>query len=752
MPPLPRQRERRVVRADGFVPVEAKLHGPRLRDGLVLRGELVDKLREAADVPVVLVTSPPGYGKSTVIAQWDEEDARPFVWLSVDRADNDPAVLVTYLALALQRLGLLDPGVLGALADAAPVSDVLLPRLGRMLSRIEGPFVLVVDDADALTESAALDVLTTVADHLNEGSQLVVAARMAPRLPWGLFRTQRRLLAIGMSDLKLAPTEARALLAATGVELPAVDLAALLESTEGWAAGLYLAALSVLPLQRHGPASVLTGGESLMAEYLRDELLDDLPADWLSFLIQSSVLSRMSGSACDRVLARTGSGQILRELQRSNLFIVRLDDKDEWYRYHHLFAGMLRAELQRRKPAVVPLLHSRASRFCEDIGDIGEAVRHAQAAHEIDRAAQLVWSQTVPCLASGRTATLQQWLDGFSGDQIIARAELAQTAAWYALATGHPVEHWISAAERATFDAERPDGGDALASGMALLHAAVARHGTERMLADARRADRLQAPDDLWRALTRFLHAVATLLTGSVEDAVRQMEDAWQLAQALGAHSHQALCLAQLSVLRLERGDWDNAAALIGSATDLIAEHDLADDSTMSLASCVHALVLAKRSRTDDARRHVQQAMRKIALQPNLPPWLAVETRYLLGRAHLMLGDGAAARTLLSEAQRAMRGAEDAVWLRERLEEAWRHVEQFPLAIGVGPSALTSAELRVLQLLPTYLSFEQIGKRLYVSRNTVKTQVVAAYRKLGVTSRAEAVERAQALGMIEVQA
>jgi LuxR family maltose regulon positive regulatory protein len=165
---------------------------------------------------------------------------------------------------------------------------------------------------------------------------------------------------------------------------------------------------------------------------------------------------------------------------------------------------------------------------------------------------------------------------------------------------------------------------------------------------------------------------------------------------------------------------------------------------------CVGALVLARDGKGDAGRQETRRAMRLVAVPSQYPPWLAIQTRYLLGRSNILIGDAAAARILLSEAQSRMRGAADATWLRERLESAWAQVESFPLATGVGPSALTSAELRVLHLLPSHLSFEEIGKRLNVSRNTVKTQAIAAYRKLGASSRSEAVARATAVGMIQV--
>lgn len=745
------QSQRRVVhvRGTGFVPVEANLQRPRPRDGIVTRGELVDTLREHDDVPVVLITGPAGYGKTTLLAQWELEDERPFAWLSLDDSSNDAAVLVTYVMLALQQLGDADVGVLHALADQSAVSTVLLPRLGRMFTRQQTPFVLVIDNAGSVTSPEALDVLMVVARHLNEGSQLVLAARTAPDLPWSQLLTERRLLTIGPDELRLTPSEARAALAVVGVDLAEEDVTALLTRTEGWPAGVHLAALS-LRHAVHRRDSLASFGErgSAIAAYLREELFAGLSPEQRRFLVRTSVLDRMCGPLCDAVLATTGSADTLRDLHRSNMFVVTLDAEEQWYRYHQLFAEMLRGELSREDAGVVTALHSRASRWLEETGRLDDAVRHAQAAHEVVRAAQLVWSQAGPMLASGQSATLRRWLDGFTSDQLVGHASLALTAAWCALDSGRPVDLWIAAAERGVFDATRPGETDSMASGLALLHAYRARDGLQRMLAQADEAARLQAPADPWGAFAQYLRAVAVMLGGAPEQARAALETTARLAATLDMPVHQALCLAQLSVLAGEAGDWDKAGELADAATDLITAHGVDDSPTISLVHCAATVTLAKRGSSEEMKRLARRSMRMIAVLNQCPPWLAVETRYLLGRAHLLTGDTAAARVLFSEAQTQMRAIPDAGWLATRLGEAWTHVEKFPLATGMGPSALTSAELRVLHLLPTHLSFEQISERLSVSRNTVKTQAIAAYRKLGVSSRAEAVERARSLGMI----
>lgn len=743
-------RERRVLRlrTPGLVPVQANLQRPRLADHLVLRGELVDQLRERTDVPAVLVSAPAGYGKTTLLAQWDDEDERPFVWLTPDDACNDPAVLVTYLELALQQIGEVDPGVVGALAERSQVATVVLPRLGRLITQ-QPPFVLVVDDADRISSPAALEVLTTVAQHLNEGSQLALAARTPPGLPWSQLRAERGLLTIDQGDLRLTPTEARAVVAATDLDLAPAEVSGLLERTEGWAAGIAVAALSLHhAAARRGAPAPLGSLDSVLGAYLHDELLGGLSPERRRFLVRTSVLERMCGALCDAVLDTTGSADVLDELARANMFIVPLGGPEGWCRYHHLLAAVLHEELAREPAAVVEGLHARASRWLESAADIEAAVEHAQAAHEVERAARLVWSQTGPLLASGRTATVRRWLEGFSNQQVVEHTKLSLAAAWCALAEGRPFEHWITAAERGVYDASRPEEARSVASALRLLHAVRAADGVQQMQEDAEQAASLQATDEPFRAASQYLQAVSLLLLGSPEEARDQLETAGRLAEALAMPAYQALCLAQEAVLAVEAGHWEEAAELSEAGSAVLADHDVRDEPWLGLVDGVAAVVHARAGHAELARRHARHCMRMIATTSECPAWLAVETRYLLGRANLLMGDTAAARVLLSEAQLQLHAAPDASWLQARLEEAWNQVERFPLATGVGPSALTSAELRVLQLLPTHLSFEEIGKRLFLSRNTVKTQAIAAYRKLGVASRAEAVGRARVLGMV----
>ena len=288
-----------------------------------------------------------------------------------------------------------------------------------------------------------------------------------------------------------------------------------------------------------------------------------------------------------------------------------------------------------------------------------------------------------------------------------------------------------------------------MTASVTLLRAGLGRQGVAQLGADARLAARLQEPDDAWRCVADYLDAVSVWLTGNRDEGRSMLEEVTCLSDALEVAPIRALSRAQLGALAVEDNDWAQAAALTEEAESILDQHGLSGVPGLSIVSCLSTLMAAKQGRADEARTNARRSMQIVALADNLAPWQAVQTRYHLARAHLILGGSTAARILLSEAQNHLALTADAVVLRTRLEEAWQQVEKSPVGLNGGLSTLTTAELRVLQLLPTHLSFEQIGARLFISRNTVKTQAISAYRKLGVTSRTEAVERAEALGMIQ---
>ena len=623
-----------------------------------------------------------------------------------------------------------------------------MPRLGRMLRQIRRPFVLVLDEVDALTSSGSLAVVEALMEHLPAGSQLAVLARATPPLDWNGLRAKRRLVEVDMQQLRLGAAEAEALLDAMGLVLTASDVESLVDRTEGWAAGIYLAALSLSAAEKQRRAASVVGSDSVIANYLRQELLVSLPEDDQVFLRRASILKKLSGPLCDAVTGLTGTEAKLSQLSESNMLVVRLDREAQWFRLHHLFAEALQAELVRREPQLVKPLHARASRWLEENGDVECAIAHAIRAGEVDRSARLIWSQVPDYLASGRVATLEQWLDAFTSRQVAAHAKLSLTAAWCALERGRPADHWLSATQRGLYEAGRAHESDSVAAATALTHAELARSGVIQMAADAQLAIRLQEPDDPWLCVATLLDATATYLVNGRAEARLKLEEVERLSAELSDHQSRALALSQLALLMIDDNDWGAAAGFAEQAADVAHEHGLDVMPPLVVVHCISALLAARAGDAKSAASAARRSLGMIAGTAHMPAWQGVQCRCVLARSQLMLGDSPAARVLLSEAHALMSDVPDAARLRDSVEQTWRQVEKLPLGRERGASTLTTAELRVLQYLPTHLSFEQIGRELYVSRNTVKTQAIAAYRKLGVSSRSEAVECAYALGLM----
>ena len=367
--------------------VVSKLRRPPTRAGTVPRSALIDRLAREDSRPVVSVVAPAGYGKTTLLAQWAERNGQAFAWVSVDEADNDPKVLLSYVAAALDRVQPVGERVFEALAS--PVSSVpgsVVPRLGSAFWSMTTPVALVLDDVHLLGNRECRSALSVLADHVPGGSRLVLAGRDEPPLRVARLRAEDRLLEIGSGDLALSRQEAAALLRAAEVTLGGDDVAALHQRTEGWPAGLYLAALSLREGGPVGTAAVSFGGDDrLVSQYMEAEFLARISARHRAFLTRTAVLERMCGSLCEAVLELPGSAAVLAELARSNLLLVPLDRRGKWYRYHHLFRDMLLAELERTEPGLLPVLRSRAAGWCLRDDRPEEALEYFMAAGDVGR-------------------------------------------------------------------------------------------------------------------------------------------------------------------------------------------------------------------------------------------------------------------------------------------------------------------------------------------------------------------------------
>jgi LuxR family transcriptional regulator, maltose regulon positive regulatory protein len=702
---------------------------PRLRRGTVRRERLLRRLGQSAHVPVALVVAPAGYGKTTLLVHWLQGDARPLTWLTIDRADDDPERLIASLAVALGE-----------------PADLTLAAVTYAIERSDEPFVLALDDVHHLRSAEALAVVGAIADAVPPGSQVVLASRCEPGIPIGRLRAQGKLIELRTPDLVMTRREAAKMLSLAGLELPPADVQVLLERTEGWPAGLYIAALSLRGrTDLHQAVERFGGDDRMLADYLRDELFDGLDAERRRFLERTSVLEELSGPLCDAVLRRTASGVALRNMSRSNLLVLPLDHADTAYRYHGLLAAMLRTELRRTDPACEAELHRRASRWYSGAGDADHAIGHAIAAADLARAGELLWANAGRVL-DGRAADVRRWLARFTPEQIASQPTLALTAAAQHLVAGERdlVEHWTAVAAGTL----RGDEASSLDAGVHAMNAAVARTGIAAMRRDAARSCEHLAEDSPWRSLCCLLGGVATHLQGDTGAARRELEEGARRG-AIVAPVVQALCLAQLALLAVDDGDWERAHLLAARGRSQVERVGSDRHPTCALVFAVSACVRAHRDRVEDAQSDRRRATELLTQLVDYVPWYDAEVRLVLARAALRLGDVTGTRTLLAEAARELEPRDETPVLRAWIDELWAQVEAFTVTELVGPSSLTMAELRVLALMPTHLSFREMGRRLHVSANTVKTHAHAVYRKLDVCSRSEAVMRARSTGLLD---
>ncbi len=440
-----RQMDGRSRRAGGsaFDLVTSKLCRPLIRPGTVRRSSLIERLGRGDPRPIVSVVAPAGYGKTTLLSQWAERNGWAFAWVSVDEGDNDPKVLLSYVAAALDAVEPIEERVFDALAS--PVSSVagsVVPRLGRAFSLMTSPLVLVLDDVHVLGNSECRAALSVLADHVPGGSRLVLAGRAEPPLRVARLRAEGKILEIGPDDLSLTCDQALSLLRNAGVTLAGEDVAELHKRTEGWPAGLYLAALYLREGGSFASAAFSFGGDDrLVSDYLESEFLSRISRQQRAFLTRTAVLERMCGPLCETVLEISGSAAFLADLAESNLLLVPLDRRGEWYRYHHLFRDMLMAELHRLEPGLIPVLRRRAAGWCLGNGMPEEALEYCMEGGDVDGAARLAGQLVVPAYRQGRVTTIQRWFGWLEDrDGIEGHPMTAVLASFFSALMGRPVD------------------------------------------------------------------------------------------------------------------------------------------------------------------------------------------------------------------------------------------------------------------------------------------------------------------------
>jgi LuxR family transcriptional regulator, maltose regulon positive regulatory protein len=726
--------------------VRAKIELPDVRPDSVHRAALVNRLRVTRSRRLVTVFGPAGYGKTTLLAQWAERDGRPFAWVSVDDRDNDAVVLLRHVAASLARTTSLDPAVFEALRGRRrSIWTMALPRLTHAVASLDTPTVIVLDNASRLSSKESLEAVASLAEHIPTGSALVLGGRSRPRIPLSGLRSEGRLVEIGPDLLAFGRREAQLVLQRAGLELSDAQLGVLLERTEGWPAGLCLVVRAVLDDDLAGSEVTGLGGDDrYLAEFFRSECLSELDSDDQAFLVRASVLDRMSGSLCDAVLGRSDSGRRLEALATANVFLVPLDRHGESYRLHGLFRDMLSRELKLREPRRVSALNRRAAEWHEKQGRPDAAIDYALAAGNLDDAARLVASCALRAFQSGGAATVERWLQAFAVPGRLQHypSVAAAGALVHALRGRLPdAESWLAIAERGQTRDSRPL--------ISLGRAAICREGVEEMVSDADRAVASLPLESDWRALALLVQGASYALAGDNEGAGEALAAAVDEAQRRKAGAVQIAAMSEQALVAAVSAHDEAADALALEAHELAAGRNQLGAATDALELAVATRALLRRARWEEAQVELTSLKRLVPSLRGAVPWLAVQSLLELARAEITLRDMEGARQALGAVGQILRRRPFLGLLVVQALELEHEVGAMAASYRGAESALTAAELRLLPFLTTHLSFREIGEQFFVSRNTVKTQAISIYRKLGVSSRSQAIAEALRLGLVE---
>jgi len=732
--------------------VEPKLLLPRVHAGTVRRARLLEMLDRDGGAPLTVLDAAVGYGKTTLLRSWCAERPEPVIWLTLDAADDDPVRLWTHLASAVERLGEgLGGRSLTRLRVRGASVETAVDELMNGLVAYGRPATIVLDDLHAVGSEASLRSIVHAIGRLPAGVRVLASTRSDPAIGLAGLRARGALTELRARELAFTVDEARELIVREGIELSDDSVELLVERTEGWPAGLYLAALWLRDLEDpdHGVRSFL-GSARHVADYLTDEVLTTLAPDTRDFMLRTSVLGRFTPDLCDAVLDRNDSAAVLAELAHSNMFLVALDAHGQWYRYHHLFGELLQLELEREQ---ADILRRRAAAWCGTHGLIEDAIEYAAAADDSEIVAELLVESHLEFVWGGRLQQLLGWVRRLPAERLLEHPLLPAVGATCATLLGRPnveTRQLLAVAEQAR--RERPELWSPYVEAVVEVTRAmkIERGDVGGAVEHARRAvAAARAGADVLSvgALASLSHAL--FFAGELDEARGTALQAVERHDAPNVPDGYVGALGLLALLDAEQTRTESAEAWARQALSFARQHFQADSWTASPAHLALALVCTATGRLDEAEH---EALRGERLRRSQQP--------TIGHAHAMLVL-ARVRVARSRLERASRN----------LERAQRAIAEFPdpgrlpaIAATVASDLATAranagagrvveqpsaAELVVLEGLATGLSRREIGAQLYISLNTVKTHTRELYRKLGATSRADAVARAEALGLLE---
>ena len=723
-----------------------KLQPPAVRRPVVARERLLGLRPDPAEGSVVTVIAPAGYGKSTLLHSWVETADVPIVWLSLDRRDNDPVTLASSIALAILEAWPSARAIEEALeAPMASIWSLLMPRLSAELTT-RSPYIQVIDDIHEISEPECLDVVNALALQVPADSQLVIAGRAATGLARPRLHLERRIVEIGVDQLRLSDDEARELLRASGLEMTAEQGAQLNQACDGWISGLLLSAMGDPVRATSRQPALPVRRTDLLGQYIHSEVLSRLSPDEVDFLLRTSVLRELSAPLCDAVLERTGSAVLLERLCESNAFMTRV--QGDRCRYHDVFREALSAELKRMDPALVATLRGRAAEWHALHDDPVEAVSYAMESGHDDIASRLISKFAQPTFNAGRTPTVRRWLDWAEESDLVRGDPLLAMSGHFVLAfggEGERAERWAQ-----SLDDAAGDGGEESAAWSALAAAVACRSGASAALTDARRACELIGSGSSWWVATRTALGLCQMMNGRPAESEATLLEVVAPSRPRGPDANaRSIAYALLARGLLDAGDTEGARQHLKQAAELRARHGLGAQGIQAMIDALLArLAIIADADLALARSYLAHAQTVRPLLTWAIPGPALIARLDLVQAHLALADATAARLLLREASDILRRRPGMGALEDEThrlkDQVSSHFEK-----ATGATALTGAELRLVPWLATHLSFREMGERLFLSPNTVKTEALAIYRKLGASSRSEAVVAAVRFGLLD---
>jgi LuxR family transcriptional regulator, maltose regulon positive regulatory protein len=732
--------------------IEPKIALPRVHAGMLRRPRLLEMVDGDGSAALTVLNAPLGYGKTTLLRLWCIERPERVAWMTLDAADDDPVRLWTHLATTVERLdqglggrALTSLGVRGALVETA------VDELMNSLVAYGQPVAIVLDDLHAVGSERSLRSIAHAIERLPANARLLASTRSDPAISVARLRARGALTEIRARDLAFTVDEARELIVRAGIELSGESVELLVDRTEGWPAGLYLAALWLRDVEDPDEGvRAFVGSTRHVADYLTDEVLTGLAPPTRDFLLRTSVLERFTPELCDAILGREDSAAVLAELVRWNMFLVALDARGEWYRYHHLFGELLQLELGGED---APVLRRRAAAWCRAHGLVEDAIDYAAAAGDANTVAELLVENDREFVWGGRVEQLSGWVHWLPSEQLLEHPSLPAAGAFAAALLARPevdVQRLLAVAERAR--QEHPqlwspyvEAVAEVTRGMVIERGdvgAAVEHARRAVAAARTGADALSV------GVLATL-AQALFFAGDLDGSRSIARQAVERPDAPERPEGYVASLGLLALVDAEQGRTESAEAWARQAIGFARQRFQPDSWRVSLAHLGLALACTAIGRLDEAER---EALRGERLRRSPQPTVAhahallvlAQVRVARSRLERAAGD-------LNRAQRAIAEFPDP----GRLPSIAATVEQDLTAARASAGARdlvekpSAAELAVLQGLAAGLSRREIGTQLYISLNTVKTHTRELYRKLGATSRPDAVARAEALGLID---